>query len=55
MPYNVGLETIFTKFLWKKKKLTFLSTFYIFYKISFKIFLKWSINKYPKAPVIKTH
>ena len=35
----------------KKKQLNFMIAFYISYKSGIKSFLKWSINKFPKAPV----
>ena len=38
----------------KKKQPTFLIIFYISYNSNIKSFLKWSINKCPKAPINKT-
>ena len=44
-----GLVTILNNFYGKRRKqLIILMTFYIFYKNSVKIFLKWFINHYVK-------
>ena len=47
-PKGISLSNIFQKFFYEKKKLIFLTTFYISYKW-YQFFLKkWSINKCPK-------